>query len=71
MRSERSYKGHLTMLVVNIIFGLNTAITKSLLSGVLTPYSVNFLRIAGAGILFWIASIFVKEDKVKIGRAHV
>jgi len=52
------------MLVVNIIFGLNTAITKSVLSGVLTPYSVNFLRIAGAGLLFWITSIFVKEDKV-------
>jgi drug/metabolite transporter (DMT)-like permease len=52
------------MLVVNVIFGLNTPITKSILSGVLTPYSVNFLRIAGAGLLFWIVSIFVKEDKV-------
>jgi len=65
MRSEKSYKGHLTMFVANIIFGLSTPITKSLLSGgVLTPYSISFLRVAGAGLLFWITSIFVKENKV-------
>ncbi len=64
MKSERSYKGHLTMFAVNIIFGLNTPITKSVLSNTLTPYSIYFLRVAGASLLFWIASAFVKEEKV-------
>ena len=64
MKSEQSYKGHLTMFVVNLIFGLNTPITKSVLSDTLTPYSLYFLRIAGASLLFWIASVFVKENKV-------
>jgi len=64
MKSEQSYKGHLTMFVLNIIFGLNTSVTKSVLSDTLTPYSIYFLRIAGAGLLFWIASAFVKENKV-------
>ncbi len=64
MKSEKSYKGHLTMFVLNIIFGLNTSITKSVLSGTLTPSGIYFLRIAGACLLFWIASVFVKENKV-------
>ena len=65
MRSEQSYKGHLTMFVLNIIFGLNNPITKSVLSdNVLTPYGIYFLRIAGASLLFWMASVFVKENKV-------
>lgn len=64
MKSERSYKGHLVMLITNIIFGLNTPITKSLMSEYLTPYSLNFFRVAGACLLFWIASVFVKEEKV-------
>ena len=64
MKSERSYKGHLTILTVNIIFGLNTPITKSLMSDILTPYALNFFRIAGACLLFWIISPFVKEEKV-------
>ncbi len=66
MRSERSYKGHLTMLFVNIIFGLNTPLTKAILSGVLTSYGISFLRMAGATLLFWIASIFMKEEKVSL-----
>jgi drug/metabolite transporter (DMT)-like permease len=64
MKSEQSYKGHLTMFVVNIIFGMNTPISKSVLTNTLTPYSLYFLRIAGAASLFWIASVFIKENKV-------
>ncbi len=64
MKSERNYKGHLTIFMVNIIFGLNMPITKSVLTDTLTPYSLYFTRIAGATLLFWIASVFVKENKV-------
>ena len=52
------------MLVINIIFGLNIPIIKSLLSGCVTPYALNFFRITGACILFWMLSFFVKEEKV-------
>jgi drug/metabolite transporter (DMT)-like permease len=64
MNTERSYKGHIIMLVVNIIFGLNTPITKSLMPEFLTAYSLIFLRFAGSSLLFWIISYWVKEEKV-------
>jgi drug/metabolite transporter (DMT)-like permease len=64
MKTERSYKGHMTMLIVNVIFGLNTPITKNMISGPLTPYSLIFLRFIGATSLFWLISLWVKEEKI-------
>ncbi|MFA6779863.1 MAG: DMT family transporter [Paludibacteraceae bacterium] len=64
MISERKYTGHLTMFVVNLIFGINTPITKTLMPDYFSAFSLNFFRVAGAGILFWCISSFVKEEKV-------
>jgi drug/metabolite transporter (DMT)-like permease len=56
--------GHLVLFLANIFFGLNTTISRTLIPVILSPYTLTFFRIAGAAVLFWIASGFVKREWV-------
>lgn len=56
--------GHISLLVANIIFGLNTTISRSIIPEIIDPYLLTFFRMAGAAVLFWVLSIFVKNEKV-------
>ena len=56
--------GHLVLFLANVFFGLNTTISRTLIPVVLSPYALTFFRIAGAAVLFWIASAFVKRERV-------
>ncbi len=63
--NEKSYKGHLVMSIAYIIFGLNIPIVKSVFGTAgITGLSVTFYRMAGAAVLFWITSLFVKREHV-------
>jgi drug/metabolite transporter (DMT)-like permease len=61
-------KGHLAILAVNLIFGLNTPITKYILTqGHIQPLALTFYRFIGATVAFWIASCFVsRKNKASI-----
>lgn len=65
MTKER-IQGHLLILTANLIFGLNTPISKWLLSEKLDADFHTMLRMFTAGALFWIASIFTKHEKVPL-----
>ena len=65
MKGEKSVAGHLTMFIVNVIFGLNTPVSKTLIPEFLTSYSLNYLRVVVSMVLFWGASFFVKEERVE------
>ncbi len=55
----------MAIFTATVIFGLNTPITKSVFAdGTITPLGMMTLRLIGAGILFWVASIFVPRRKV-------
>ncbi|MEI7503911.1 MAG: DMT family transporter [Paludibacter sp.] len=56
--------GHIALLTANIIFGLNTTISRTLMPQILSPYTLTFFRLAGAMILFWAVSLFVKKEYV-------
>ena len=56
---------HIAILVGNLIWGINNPITKSLISGSISPYTLAFFRLAGACLLFWTASLFTTKEKVK------
>ncbi|MBP1631159.1 MAG: hypothetical protein H6Q15_2052 [Bacteroidetes bacterium] len=59
-------RGHIAILIVNIIFGLNIPIAKSVLGEfAINPLALTSFRIIGATIVFWIASLFVKSEKIK------
>ncbi|MDD3286729.1 MAG: DMT family transporter [Bacteroidales bacterium] len=60
-------KGHIAILTTNIIFGINIVIAKNVLSnGNIDALALTYFRILGATIAFWIASLFVKREKLTV-----
>lgn len=60
-------KGHIAILTTNIIFGINIVIAKNVLSnGNIDALALTYFRMLGATIAFWIASLFVKREKLTI-----
>ncbi|MGQ1947592.1 DMT family transporter [Geofilum sp. OHC36d9] len=59
-------KGHLAMTVANISWGLMAPLSKSvMLFGTVSYLSLVAYRLAGAAIAFWVASLFIKKEKVQ------
>jgi len=54
-------KAHLALLGANLIYGANYIIAKGVMPDKIGPSAFIFLRIVGAGILFWIIKSFIKE----------
>jgi drug/metabolite transporter (DMT)-like permease len=54
-------KAHLALLGANVIYGANYLIAKGIMPNKIGPSSFVFLRILGAGILFWVIKSFIKE----------
>jgi drug/metabolite transporter (DMT)-like permease len=63
--TKNLYKAHLALLGANIIYGANYIIAKGIMPNKIGPSSFVFLRILGAGILFWILKSFIKEKVEK------
>jgi drug/metabolite transporter (DMT)-like permease len=61
---KSKFKGHIAIFAANILFGLNNPISRSLMPETLSPYVLIVFRLLGGMILFWIASLFVKKEKV-------
>jgi drug/metabolite transporter (DMT)-like permease len=62
---NQSLKGHSAMLCANVMWGLMSPIAKFvMIGGLITPLIVTNLRIAGAMILFWLASMFMPREHV-------
>lgn len=58
-------KGHLAMLGANIAWGLMAPLSKSIMMfGAIGYLTLVSFRLGGAAIAFWIASLFVKREKV-------
>ncbi|MDE6134497.1 MAG: DMT family transporter, partial [Muribaculaceae bacterium] len=58
-------KGHASMFGANAVWGVMSPIAKFvMISGTITPLVVTNLRIAGAMILFWLVSLFMKPEQV-------
>ena len=55
------FKAHLALLGANVIYGANYLIAKGVMPNKIGPSAFVFLRILGAGILFWIIRSFIKE----------
>lgn len=65
---NKTLKGHSAMLCSNVMWGLMSPIAKFvMIGGIITPLIVTNLRIAGAMILFWIASLFTPKEHVPKG----
>ena len=56
--------GFLAALGATVIYGLNHTIAKNVMPVYISPFGFILLRVLGAAILFWIASIFVKHESI-------
>lgn len=58
-------KGHGAMLLANSSWGLMSPVAKIVMAtGAISPLVLTDLRVAGAMLLFWIASFFIKAEHV-------
>ncbi|MDX9747290.1 MAG: DMT family transporter [Paludibacter sp.] len=62
--NNSKFTGHLSLFVANLIFGLNNPIASMLMPEVIHPMALTFLRFSGGLVLFWLASFFMKSEKV-------
>jgi drug/metabolite transporter (DMT)-like permease len=61
---NKKLAGHIALFSANIIFGMNNPISRMLMPEILSPYTLTFFRLFGGMFLFWIASLFIKKEKV-------
>lgn len=62
---ESSLRGHIALGVANAIFGLNQSATKLVLGDPnISALSLITLRMYAGAVLFWIASLFIKDQRV-------
>lgn len=61
---QEKYKGHIAILIANIIFGLHIPVSKALLAGWMSPLGYMLVRILFATLVFWGVSLFQPKEKV-------
>lgn len=65
MNSNSRLAGHAACFVAYAIFGFNIIVCKDLTEGqLISPIAIFTLRALGAGLLFWIISLFSPREKV-------
>lgn len=66
MRERNSILGHFACFTAYLIFGLNIVVCKDLTSsGAISPLALFTLRSLGAGVLFWLISLFLPKEQVE------
>ena len=66
MRGKENTLGHLACFIAYAIFGINIIVCKDLTSShLLSPITLFFVRSLGAGLLFWLISFFLPQEKVE------
>lgn len=57
--------GNLCMLIATLFWGLNVPVTKVLIPEWMTGNGISAVRIVGGCMLFWLASLFVKTQRIQ------
>mgnify|MGYP003304061968 FL=1 len=67
MKSSTNISGHIACFTAYAIFGVNIIVCKDLTSGhLISPIGIFTLRSLGAGLMFWILSLFLPAEKVEM-----
>ena len=56
---------HLALAGANLLYGITYSIAKHAMPDHLSPFAFVFTRILGAGLLFWLLSLFLPREKIK------
>ena len=63
--NSKIFKAHLALLGANFIYGVNHIIAKGIMPHKIGATGFVFYRILGAGLMFWIIKLFIKEKVAK------
>lgn len=61
---KESTKGHIALLIANIIFGFSAPFSKLLFNEFITHSQLLIIRVLGGTILFWVASLFIPKEHI-------
>ncbi len=61
---RKTLSAHLAILGANLIYGLNYVIAKGIMPDFMAPRTIILFRVAGATLIFWLVSAFIKREKV-------
>ena len=62
---KEKLKGHSAMFTANFLWGIMSPISKSIfLTGFISAFSLTNMRMVGAAVFFWIASLFMPRESV-------
>lgn len=64
---NNALKAHISLFAAQVIYALNYSIAKDLMPIHIGPLALVLLRIGGAGVLFWILSLFTKKESLAKG----
>ena len=59
-----AYKGHIVMILADLVWGLNAPIGKSVLTEI-SPLALTMFRMGGAAAAFWLTSLFLPKERVE------
>lgn len=60
---DKNFKGHASLLIAYVIFGINTPVSKEIMANSeISAGALTFFRIGGAALLFWTVSLFTKKE---------
>ncbi|MCB0654362.1 MAG: EamA family transporter [Saprospiraceae bacterium] len=70
MNISNTHKAHLALLAVSFIYGVNYLIAKGIMPDKIGASALVFIRITGAGSLFWMIKVFFYErvERKDMGR---
>lgn len=63
-QSDFSLAGHASMLGACVIWGLMAPIAKSAMLGGLSSFGLIAMRVSGAAVCFWLASLFLPREPI-------
>jgi len=52
--------------LATLIYGVTFTVAKEVMPAYIQPFGFIFLRVSGATILFWIASLFVRRESIEV-----
>ena len=52
-------------LIVAILYGLTFSYAKDVMNGYIKPYGFILIRVFGAGVVFWLVSLFAPKQKIE------
>lgn len=62
---SRLILGNACILLATIFWGINVTVTKALIPDWMTANGISAVRLIGGCVLLWIASLFVKTDRIQ------